>query len=141
MLGLCGGYQMLGRRIADPDGLEGPPGACDGLGLLDVETALTGHQAAARRGGPVPIGDDAPFSGYEMHVGETSGPRLRTRPMLRFDDGQEDGAISRDGLVRAAYVHGFFRGRPSSAQPGSDASVVARPASATKPRSTPCSTG
>ncbi len=106
VLGLCGGYQMLGRRIADPDGIEGPPGVCDGLGLLDVETVLTGAKLLRAVSGYT-VGDDVPFNGYEMHVGETSGPD-RMRPMLRFDDGQEDGAISRDGRVRAAYVHGFF---------------------------------
>ena len=106
VLGLCGGYQMLGRRIADPDGIEGLPGACDGLGLLDVETVLTGRKTLRAVTGHT-VGDDAPFSGYEMHVGETFGPD-RTRPMLRFDDGREDGAVSRDGRVRAAYVHGFF---------------------------------
>ena len=106
VLGLCGGYQMLGRRIADPDGIEGPPGACDGLGLLDVETILTRNKTLRAVTG-LTVGDDAPFSGYEMHVGETCGPD-RMRPMLRFDDGREDGAISPDGRVRAAYVHGFF---------------------------------
>ena len=98
VLGLCGGYQMLGRRIADPDGIEGEPGVCDGLGLLDVETVLTGTKLLRAVSGRT-IGDDVPFSGYEMHVGETSGPDCK-RPMLRFDDGQEDGAISRDGRVR-----------------------------------------
>ena len=106
VLGLCGGYQMLGRRIADPDGIEGPPGVCDGLALLDVETVLTGAKLLRAVSGHT-VGDEVPFNGYEMHVGETSGPD-RNRPMLRFDDGQEDGAVSRDGRVRAAYVHGFF---------------------------------
>ncbi len=106
VLGLCGGYQMLGRRIADPDGIEGPPGACDGLGLLDVETVLTGTKILRAVAGHT-VGDATPFRGYEMHVGETSGPD-RVRPLVRFDDGQEDGAMSADGLVRAAYIHGFF---------------------------------
>ncbi len=106
VLGLCGGYQMLGRRIADPDGIEGAPGACDGLGLLDVETVLSGTKLLRAVSGHT-VGDNVPFSGYEMHVGATSGPD-RGRPMLRFDDGEEDGATSPDGRVRAAYVHGFF---------------------------------
>ena len=106
VLGLCGGYQMLGRRLADPDGIEGPPGACDGLGLLDVETVLKGTKLLRAVSGHT-TGDDTPFNGYEMHVGETSGPDC-TRPMLRFDDGRVGGAVSRDGRVRAAYVHGFF---------------------------------
>ena len=106
VLGLCGGYQMLGRRIADPDGIEGPPGECPGLGLLAVETVLAGSKVLRPVSGRT-IEDDAPFAGYEMHVGETTGPD-RARPMLRFDDGTDDGAASADGRVRAAYVHGLF---------------------------------
>ena len=106
VLGLCGGYQMLGRRIADPDGIEGPPGECPGLGLLAVETVLAGSKVLRPVSGRT-IEDDAPFAGYEMHVGETTGPD-RARPMLRFDDGTDDGAGSADGRVRAAYVHGLF---------------------------------
>jgi adenosylcobyric acid synthase len=106
VLGLCGGYQMLGRRIADPQGIEGPPGECPGLGLLDVETILGGAKMLRAVAG-VSIEDDVPFSGYEMHVGVTTGPGL-ARPLLRFIDGTEDGAISGDGLVYGAYVHGLF---------------------------------
>lgn len=106
VLGICGGYQMLGRSVADPDGIEGPPGAVPGLGLLDVETVLTGSKRLTAVTGRS-VGDDAPFSGYEMHVGVTSGPDCG-RPLLRFDDGRVDGAISADGLVRGVYVHGLF---------------------------------
>ena len=106
VLGLCGGYQMLGRRIADPDGIEGPPGGCDGLGLLDVETVLTGEKVLRPVSG-LSVEDGASFSGYEMHVGDTAGPD-RARPVLRFSDGTEDGAASADGRVRGAYVHGLF---------------------------------
>lgn len=106
VLGLCGGYQMLGRRLADPDGVEGPPGACDGLGLLDVETVLTGAKVLRPVAGRT-VADDVTFTGYEMHVGETHGPD-RARPLLRFDGGGEDGAVSPDGRVRGGYVHGFF---------------------------------
>ena len=108
VLGLCGGYQMLGRRVSDPAGIEGPPGAVDGLGLLDVETVLTGSKVLRPVAGTT-VGDGVPFTGYEMHVGETSGPD-RARPMLRFDDGAEDGASSPDGRVCGAYAHGFFAG-------------------------------
>ena len=108
VLGLCGGYQMLGRRVSDPDGIEGPPGAVDGLGLLDVETVLTGSKVLRPVAGTT-VGDGVPFTGYEMHVGETSGPD-RARPMLRFDDGAEDGASSPDGRVCGAYAHGLFAG-------------------------------
>ncbi len=105
VLGLCGGYQMLGRRIADPQGVEGPPGSAEGLGLLDVETVLTTHKVLRPVAGRLAGG--ARFSGYEMHVGETVGPGL-ARPYLSFDGGGEDGARSADGRVCGAYVHGLF---------------------------------
>ncbi len=106
VLGLCGGYQMLGRRVADPEGVEGPPGEAPGLGLLDVETFLGGDKVLKPVSG-VSVEDGAAFSGYEMHVGETRGPDC-ARPMLRFDDGTPDGATSPNGRIRAAYVHGLF---------------------------------
>ncbi len=106
VLGLCGGYQMLGRSVADPQGIEGPPGGCDGLGLLDVETVLGGEKRLRAVEG-ISVADGVPFAGYEMHVGETSGPDC-ARPMLRFADGTPDGATSADGRIQAAYVHGFF---------------------------------
>jgi adenosylcobyric acid synthase len=105
VLGLCGGYQMLGRRIADPDGIEGPAGSVDGLGLLDVETRLTGDKRLTAVTGS--SADGAPFSGYEMHMGETAGPDL-ARPFARLADGTPDGAMSADGLVAGTYVHGLF---------------------------------
>jgi adenosylcobyric acid synthase len=106
VLGICGGYQMLGRAVADPDGIEGPPGTIDGLGLLDVETVLTGTKTLDEVAG-ISIADGAPFRGYEMHVGRTSGPDA-ARPLLRFADGRSDGAVSADGRVRGCYVHGLF---------------------------------
>jgi adenosylcobyric acid synthase len=106
VLGLCGGYQMLGRVIRDPDGIEGPPGETEGLGLLDVETMLTPKKSLrAVEGESLPGGD--PFAGYEMHVGVTMGPDT-ARPVLRFSDGRADGATSADGRVKGAYVHGLF---------------------------------
>ncbi|WP_298688093.1 cobyric acid synthase [uncultured Sphingomonas sp.] len=104
VLGLCGGYQMLGRRIADPLGIEGPAVSVDGLGLLDVETVLTPDKALRAVTGDA-LGRR--FEGYEMHMGETSGPD-RVRPVARFDDGRADGAISADGLVAGSYVHGLL---------------------------------
>ncbi len=106
VLGLCGGYQMLGRFIHDPLGMEGAPGHAQGLGLLDVETTLLETKTLTRvKGWATPF--DAPFTGYEMHIGETSGADC-ARPVLRFDDGGNDGAVSRDGLVMGAYAHGIF---------------------------------
>ena len=106
VLGVCGGYQMLGRRLADPDGTEGPAGEVAGLGLLDVSTILSGEKILTAVDGVCPT-NGAPFHGYEMHIGRTSGPGC-ARPLLRFADGRRDGAISRDGRVMGAYVHGLF---------------------------------
>ena len=106
VLGVCGGYQMLGRTIADPEGIEGPPGEVPGLGLLDVATVLTGAKWLASARG-VSVADGATFAGYEMHVGRASGPGT-ARPLLRFDDGRTDGAVSPDGRVAGTYVHGLF---------------------------------
>ncbi len=100
--GLCGGYQMLGRTVADPDGVEGPPGAAAGLGYLDVETRLTGgKRLSAIRGEAA----GAPFAGYEMHIGETTPG---ARPFARLSDGRLDGAVTADGRIWGCYVHGLF---------------------------------
>jgi len=106
VFGICGGYQMLGRVIRDPHGMEGDAPESQGLGLLDIETTLTETKTLTRvTGRAIPF--DAPFSGYEMHVGETSGADC-ARPVLCFDAGRADGARSRDGRVSGAYVHGVF---------------------------------
>jgi|SRR5271166_231763 len=105
-LGICGGCQMLGKRVADPEGIEGPPGAAEGLGLLDIETVLTSEKTLKRVEGTC-VANGAPFMGYEMHVGRTSGPDC-ARPLLRFADGRTDGAVSSDGRVAGAYAHGLF---------------------------------
>ena len=106
VIGLCGGYQMLGARIADPEGTEGPAETVAGLGLLDVETVMGGDKALRAVAGTC-LANAAPFHGYEMHIGRTSGAAT-SRPMLRYDDGREDGAISADGRVMGAYAHGLF---------------------------------
>jgi adenosylcobyric acid synthase len=105
ILGLCGGYQMLGRTIADPGGVEGPPAAVEGLGLLDVATTLS----AEKRLEPVrgTSNDDAPFAGYEMHTGVTEGADC-ARPFARLANGSPEGAMSADGRVIGTYVHGLF---------------------------------
>ena len=108
VLGVCGGYQMLGRRVSDPDGLEGEPGSVAGLGLLDVETVLAGPKTVAEIAGEsVPTGTT--FSGYEIHMGRTGGPDTE-RPVHRLADGRPDGARSADGRVVGTYVHGLFTG-------------------------------
>ncbi len=104
IVGLCGGYQMLGRRIADPLGLEGPPAEVDGLGLLDVETTLSPAKTLRQVRGTA-LG--ATMEGYEMHMGETSGPGVE-RPFSMLDDGTHDGAINAGGNVIGSYLHGLF---------------------------------
>ena len=104
ILGICGGYQMLGKRISDPDGIEGEPGSIEGLGLLDIETRLTGTKSLERVAGTAWAQS---FQGYEMHLGSTEGPDC-VHPFARLDDGRVDGAISADGLVSGTYVHGLF---------------------------------
>jgi adenosylcobyric acid synthase len=110
ILGLCGGYQMLGRSIADPLGIEGPPGRVAGLGLLDVETTMAGDKTLIARTGR-DARTAAPLTGYEMHIGRTHGPDVAARPFARLDDGgktRPDGAVSADGRVAGTYLHGLF---------------------------------
>ncbi len=106
VLGLCGGYQMLGREIGDPLGMEGPPGQIKGLGLLDVSTTLSPGKALRHVRGTA-LG--MPCEGYEMHIGETGGPDC-TRPFSVFGNGRPDGAISADGRVMGSYMHGLLAG-------------------------------
>ncbi len=105
VLGLCGGYQMLGSLIRDPDGIEGPPGESPGLGLLDVVTTMSPHKRLTRVTG-CHAGTGLPLSGYEIHLGATEGP-ARDRPFARIDD-KPEGAVSADGLVTGTYLHGVF---------------------------------
>jgi adenosylcobyric acid synthase len=105
VLGLCGGYQMLGRSIADPGGIEGPPATVEGLGLLDVATILSNDKRLEPVTGTT--SDGASFSGYEMHMGATEG-QDRARPFARLTDGSPEGAIAADGGVIGTYVHGLF---------------------------------
>jgi adenosylcobyric acid synthase len=102
IVGLCGGYQMLGRRIADPLGIEGAPAAVEGLGLLDAETTLAPEKVLRRIAGRAM---DAVIEGYEMHMGETHGPAT-AQPFAILDDGTRDGAIK--GPVIGSYLHGLF---------------------------------
>ncbi|MDJ0611014.1 MAG: cobyric acid synthase [Kiloniellales bacterium] len=105
LLGLCGGYQMLGRRIADPDGIEGPPGEAEGLGLLETDTVLGGDKRLVESRG-VELASGESVQGYEIHIGRTEGPG-RARPLLRLA-GQDEGAVSADGKVAGCYLHGLF---------------------------------
>jgi len=105
VLGICGGYQMLGRSVADPEGIEGDPGETPGLGLLDVTTVMTADKRLARvRASHATTG--LPVSGYEIHIGATDGPD-RARPFAHVD-GRPEGARSADGRVEGSYLHGLF---------------------------------
>jgi adenosylcobyric acid synthase len=104
VLGICGGFQMLGSSIADPDGVEGPSNSTTGLGLLAVETIIQGEKTLTKVAGET-LTDLVPFHGYEMHIGNT---RVLSPPFARLEDGRSDGAISADGRVAGTYVHGLF---------------------------------
>jgi adenosylcobyric acid synthase len=106
VLGLCGGYQMLGTALHDPLGLEGPPAEVAGLGLLDFETEFSDHKELGRVEGHCSL-NSVPFTGYEMHNGVSFG-RACARPLVVFSDGRPDGAVSKNGKIAGCYVHGFF---------------------------------
>ncbi len=107
VLGLCGGYQMLGRALHDPQGFEGASQSVSGLGLLDCETTLAPEKQLRNVTGRLALPDAPACAGYEIHLGVTTGPAL-TRPALHLADGRADGAISDDGQVLASYVHGLI---------------------------------
>ncbi|MEM1020939.1 MAG: cobyric acid synthase [Pseudomonadota bacterium] len=105
VLGICGGYQMLGRIISDPDGVDGPSGDAQGLGLLDVETTMTHDKRVTPVTGKCAQTGEA-ITGYEIHMGRTAGPDT-ARPFATLADGP-DGAISANGQVQGTYFHGAF---------------------------------
>ena len=106
VLGICGGYQMLGTSIADPDSVEGPAETVAGLGYLPVETILTGDKRLTEVTG-TSLADGAGFRGYEIHSGRT-GTARDAPPLLRLADGGQDGTVSADGRIAGCYVHGLF---------------------------------
>ena len=103
-LGICGGYQMLGRTIADPDGVEGPAETVAALGLLPVDTVIRQDKTVREVRG-TRIADGSGFAGYEIHCGLTTG---EAAPLLRMTDGRVEGAVSPDGRIAGCYVHGLF---------------------------------
>lgn len=106
LIGLCGGLQMLGRRIADPLGIEGPAGASEGFGWLDIETTLQADKTLRQVRGHLAFGDRSEVRGYEIHAGHSQGPALAT-PAVELD-GRHDGAIDPGGQILGSYVHGLF---------------------------------
>jgi adenosylcobyric acid synthase len=106
LLGICGGFQMLGKAIHDPLGIEGLPGSCAGLGLLDFETTLQTQKQLNNLTGTL-AQDGARITGYEIHAGISSGPAL-ARPACILSSGQLDGARSEDDQIIGSYVHGLF---------------------------------
>jgi adenosylcobyric acid synthase len=106
IIGICGGYQILGRKVADPEGIEGQPSEAEGLGLLDIMTVIRGNKTLQEiAGSEIETGEV--IQGYEMHIGKTSGTGLK-RPWVRLGDGRNEGAVSIDGRVRGTYLHGLF---------------------------------
>jgi adenosylcobyric acid synthase len=107
IIGLCGGYQMLGKRIHDPSGLEGTPGSMTGLGWLDCETTLGAEKHLRNVRGHLALAERPALRGYEIHHGLTHGADL-ARPALHLEDGRADGALSPDGQILGTYCHGLF---------------------------------
>lgn len=107
VLGICGGYQILGRRIIDEQGIDGMPGESEGLGLLNVETRMNTQKTVRRVGGQCEA-SGVDVAGYEIHVGETTGPDC-ARAMTEIN-GAIDGARSPSGLISGTYVHGLLCG-------------------------------
>jgi len=106
VIGICGGMQMLGRAVHDPDGIEGEAGSTEGLGLLDLETRLLPVKRLANVAGRLADSGER-VKGYEIHCGVSEGDAM-SRPAVLFDDGRTDGARSDDGRVTGTYLHGFF---------------------------------
>jgi adenosylcobyric acid synthase len=105
VLGLCGGFQMLGRCIHDPEGLEGQAGSVEALGLLDVETTLLSDKTLTRVKATHAT-SGAPITGYEIHLGQTTGPDC-ARPFALIG-AELDGAVSANGRIMGTYIHGCF---------------------------------
>lgn len=105
VVGICGGYQMLGRIVRDPDGIEGSVREVEGLGLLDVETVME-PEKIVRNISARSLAFDLPLEGYEIHLGRSTGPDCM-RPVCVIGN-VEDGASSGDGRVIGTYLHGLF---------------------------------
>lgn len=105
VLGICGGYQMLGHSVSDPDGIEGPAGETAGLGLLDISTVMTPDKRLSRVNA-THAASGLQVAGYEIHIGQSDGPDC-ARPFAHID-GRAEGAVSADGRITGSYLHGLF---------------------------------
>ena len=105
ILGICGGYQILGKTISDPEGIEGPAGTSEGLGFLDVETRMSQNKSLTRVNASYGV-RALTIEGYEIHIGETHGPDC-ARPFAYIKD-RPEGAQSLTGQVKGTYLHGLF---------------------------------
>lgn len=116
LLGICGGLQMLGQQIHDPNGIESDPGSSEGLGLLDFTTTLEPQKQLHNRSGNLQLQqDECPtVSGYEIHCGISEGLALQ-RPLIRYDDDNCDGVVSADEQIIGTYLHGLFDDAAASA--------------------------
>ncbi len=106
LLGICGGFQMLGNELLDPEGIEGKLRKSQGLGLLDMTTTLVSDKQLRNVRGQLCMAGMPAVAGYEIHAGITTGSAL-DRPLIKFEQGH-DGAISDDDQVMGSYVHGLF---------------------------------
>ncbi len=107
LIGICGGLQMLGQALHDPQGFEGAPGSASGLGLLDLHTTLAAEKQLVNVQGNLALPGAPAVQGYEIHMGRSTGAAL-AYPAVRFADGRSDGALSADGQILATYLHGLF---------------------------------
>jgi adenosylcobyric acid synthase len=105
VLGICGGFQMLGKSVADPHGIEGEPRSAAGLGLLDVDTEMR-PEKTVRLSAATSLLFDAPLEGYEIHLGETRG--LDSARPFAISGGKPEGAVSSSGRIYGTYLHGLF---------------------------------
>lgn len=105
LIGLCGGYQILGKAIHDPNGIEGKPGTSFALGILNMETTLQKGKYLRHVNGFLTLNNTA-ISGYEIHAGESRGKSLDNPAMML--NGKPEGAFSEDNLVMGSYLHGIF---------------------------------
>lgn len=106
LVGVCGGFQMLGTWIDDPDGVDGPAGSARGLGLLDMATVMTGEKVV-RPIKAATIQEQSALSGYEIHTGRSDGLAL-AQPFCTLEDGSPDGCIANSGQIIGTYLHGIF---------------------------------